>query len=86
MTEQQVRENTQLLIDDAAKTMKEKLERVFKSGAVNCDAYEDGFSLPRMILAALLQDCADRYENFLHNNNRVGRERKRIVKNIYIQI
>jgi len=85
MTKTQARKMTRQLINASAKEMREQLERVFLSGAVNIGSYEDNWLLPKIILTALLRDQATtRLPIVLSKKEQ--RKIDRAIKNIYIQI
>ena len=85
MTKRQARKMTRPLIISSAKEMREQLERVFLSGAVNIGSYEDNWLLPKIILTALLRDQATtRLPIVLSKKEQ--RKINRVINNIYIQI
>lgn len=56
MTKKQARKKTRELIRRSTKRMRENIERVFLSGAVNLPSYEDNYLLPNAIMLALLEE------------------------------
>ncbi len=72
MTKKQARQKTRKLINDAAKLMREKLEKALYCGAINLENYDDDFELPKIIVHALLKDAAFRYEPFIKDNRKAA--------------
>ena len=61
MTRKQTRQKTRELINNAAKLMREKLEKALYCGAINFDNYDDGYELPKIIVSTLLKDASYRF-------------------------
>jgi len=72
MTKKQARQKTRKLINDAARLMREKLEKALYCGAINLENYDDDFELPKIIVHALLKDAAVRYEPLIKDNRKAA--------------
>lgn len=62
MTRKRCKKLIEELIEKTAEDMKQKVDRVFMSGAVNLDSFEEDYRLPKIILYALLQDECYRWK------------------------
>lgn len=47
------------MIDEAAESMKAKIDKALNCGALDLDYYGEDYELPKIILAALLEDAQD---------------------------
>lgn len=85
MTKKQARKKTRTLINNSAKLMREKLEKALNCGAINLDAYEDDFELPRIIVTALLRDAVFNFSPKCWSETE-QRKKNREINNLYGQI
>ena len=55
MTKKQLQKRTRELIRESAANMRKNIEKAINSGAIDLDAYDDNYELPRIVLGALLR-------------------------------
>lgn len=72
MTKKQARQKTRKLINNAARLMREKLEKALYSGAINLENYDDDFELPKIIVNALLKDAAFQFGPLTEDNRKAA--------------
>lgn len=77
MTKKQLQKKTRELIRESAANMRKNIEKAINSGAVDLDAYEDNYELPRIVLGALLRNESFQYK--MHTDD--GRK---AVENLYL--
>lgn len=63
-TRKQVMDKINEMLPDVTASIIKSSERFIKSGAINLEAYEDNYVLPKILLAACLHDIAYQYEPF----------------------
>uniref|UniRef100_A0A6H2A1V6 Uncharacterized protein n=1 Tax=viral metagenome TaxID=1070528 RepID=A0A6H2A1V6_9ZZZZ len=64
MTKAQFLEKFEDILGNALKDIRATAERLFDSGAVDRESYEDDYLLPKIILTASLVDAADSWRPF----------------------
>lgn len=84
MTKNQARKKTRELIRRSADRMRKNVERVFLSGAVNLDSYEDNYVLPTAIMLALLKEEMTEFHPTTFSQYK--RQIEKDAKNIYLNI
>lgn len=62
MTENSLIEKTNELIDECCQMMRDKITDAIKSGAMNIEAAEDNYILPKTLLCALLKEAHNQFE------------------------
>lgn len=77
MTKKQLQKKTRELIRESAANMRKNIEKAINSGAVDLDAYEDNYELPRIVLGALLRNESFQYK--MHTD-----DGKKAVENLYL--
>ena len=84
MTKKEARKKTRELIRRSTDRMRENLERVFMSGAVNLPSYEDNYVLPTAIMLALLEEEKRIFQppTFSQYKKQIKRDAKNIYANI----
>ncbi len=81
MTKNQARKKTRELIRRSTERMRKNLERVFLSGAVNLQSYEDNYVLPTAITLALLKEEMTEFQPTTFSQYK--KQIKKDAKNIY---
>jgi hypothetical protein len=76
MTKKQLKQKTRELIRESAANMRKNIEKAINSGAIDLDAYDDNYELPKIVLGALL-----RYEEW--NYKMHTDEGRREVNNLF---
>lgn len=76
MTKKQLQKKTRELIRESAANMRKNIEKAINSGAIDLDAYDDNYELPRIVLGALL-----RYESFQYKMH--TEEGRKQVNNLF---
>lgn len=61
MTEEQVTEKTDKIINDLAMYYRDKVQCALNCGALNLEQYEDNYILPKIIITATLENNASVY-------------------------
>jgi len=65
MTKKQFDKKFDKMLGDAIHVIREKVKDYFGQGAIDITSYEDDYLLPKIVLCATLQHCANQYEPFL---------------------
>ena len=78
MTKQQLRQKTNELIRESNKMMREKLEKLLKSGAIELSAYSDDYVLPKLIMCAMSKELMHQWKPLSNQ-----KERMREIDNFY---
>ena len=81
MTKNQARKKTRELIRRSAERMRENVEKVFLSGAVNLPSYEDNYVLPTAMMLALLEEEIRNFQPTTFSQYK--KQIKKDAKNIY---
>ena len=61
MTKTQFENKIKEMMKDVIKETLKECTRLFESGAVDTESYENNFSLPKIILAVALEKMSDQY-------------------------
>lgn len=61
MTEKQFKDKTDELLKEVEPYLKKEVLRLFKSGAIDSNDYEDNFLLPKIILGVALANLREEY-------------------------
>lgn len=75
MIYQEFEEKFDAMLPELMQKIREKAKKLFYSGGVDTDSYEDNFLLPKIILTAVLKHQAFQYEPHT-------KEDKKVVKNL----
>jgi len=78
MTKRQLRKKFNEVIRENNKMIKEKFERLLKSGAIDLDSWQDDFRLPKLIMCAMGKETQHQWKP-LYDHCRMMRE----VNNFY---
>ena len=81
MTEKEARKKTLELIRRSAGRMRENIEKVFLSGAVNLPSYDDNYVLPTAIMLALLKEEMRMFQPM--KSSKYKKQVEKDSKNIY---
>lgn len=76
MTQKQLEQKTRHLIAESAKCMRANIKKAINSGAIDLDAYDNNFELPKIVLGALLRNEVFQYK--MHTD-----EGRKAVDNLY---
>jgi len=69
MTKTQATRKTNYLISQAARHMRELIDKALRSGALDLAIYEDDYLLPKIIVSSLLREVTWQYQP-LHPEDR----------------
>ena len=70
MTRKELRKKFNELIKENNKMMKEKLEKLLKSGAIDMDPWEDDYVLPKMIMCAMAKEMHHQWKPLTNTKSR----------------
>lgn len=78
MTKKQLRKKMNELIRENNKMIKEKLEKLLKSGAIDLPFYEDNYLLPKLIMCAMAKETAFQFKPLSNQ-----KEHQKDIENFY---
>ena len=76
MTKQQLRQKFNELIRENNKMLREKLEKLLKSGAIDLNNWEDNYVLPKLVMCAMGKEISFQWKP-------LSKDHKNEIENFY---